>query len=733
MIMKKILILILLVSTSSPIFSQNLDFGWAKRTGAGGVNNDYGYGTVTDNSSNVYTVGSFSATTDFDPGPGTFTLTNGGSNDCFIQKLDKFGNLVWAKHIAGSFEESGYAIDIAANGNIYITGIFQGTVDFDPGPGVTTLPYNAQYDIFILCLNSSGDFQWAKSFGGSVIEIPTSINVDNNNDVVVTGYFAGTVDFDPGAGTNNITSNGGDDSFISKFSGTGTYQWTQRIGSAFDEYIYDVTTSELNAIVCTGVFTGTVDFDPSGTVNNLTATNMNDAFVLALSSTGSYGWSAKLGGSGNETGYGITMDNLYNIYVTGFFSTSMDADPGAGSFNLTSNGANDIFVVKLAGISTFQWAIGLGGTANDNGRDIMVNANGDVYTCGYYRNTVDFDPGAGVASYTSNGSGDMFLHAVDNNGNFLWAKTVGGTGDDIVRSLSISPTQSTYLTGYFTGTVDFDPTSAVSNVTSAGSNDFYVHKYCKSSSSINSISACYSYVSPSGNYTWSSNGTYQDTIANHEGCDSILTINLTLNGTTTSTYTVEACNQYISPSGNYTWHLAGAYNDTISNVNGCDSVITINLTFTQPDTTVTLNNGMFTVAQTGATYQWLDCNTQVNISGGTNQSFMPSLNGSYAVIVNLNGCPDTSSCFMINDVGLEQINENFIQLYPNPAHDYLQLNNFNSIIKWEIFDLSGKVVGNSSTGNIQVGMIPISNLKNGYYLLHVETTVGISTHKFIKQ
>jgi len=730
--MKKVLTFILFSSTIG-LTAQNLDFGFAKRTGAGGVNQDYGYGTATDNAGNVYTTGSFSATTDFDPGTGTFTLTNGGSNDCFIQKLDKSGNFVWAKHIAGSFEESGYSIDISSNGNIYITGIFQGTVDFDPGPGVTTLSYNAQYDIFILCLNSNGDFQWAKSFGGSVIEIPTSINVDSNNDVVVAGYFGGTVDFDPGAGTNNITSNGGDDFFITKFTGTGTYQWTQRIGGAFDEYVYDITTSNTNNIICTGMFTGTLDFNPSVTVNNLTATNVYDAFVLVLSSSGTFGWVNKLGGSGSEVGYGITIDNSNFIYITGYFNTTMDADPGVGTFNLSTAGANDIFVVKLTGLGFFEWAFGLGGTNNDNGRDISVNNNGDVYTCGYYRNTIDFDQGVGTSISTSNGSGDMFLHAVDNSGNFLWAKTVGGPGDDIVRSISVSPTQSVFLTGYFTGTVDFDPSASVSNVTSAGSNDIFVHKYCKATSSNTNISACYSYLSPSGNYTWNSNGTYQDTIANHEGCDSILTINLTLNGTTTSTNNIDACKFYVSPSGNYTWNTNGTYTDTIANFNGCDSIITINLTLMQSDTTVTVTNGVYSVGQSGATYQWFDCNSASAISGATNQTYVPTVNGSYGVLVTYNGCTDTTGCYVIMDVGLEEHENIQIDVYPNPATYITTISSSNPILCIEIIDLTGKIVFTKNTNNSYQIPIDIDTIHSGVYFIKITHSNGISTRRLIKK
>lgn len=705
------------------------EFGWAKRMGAGGVNQDYGYSIASDNAGNVYTTGSFSATTDFDPGPGTFTLTNAGSNDIFIQKLDKLGNFVWAKNIPGTFDESGIAIDIGTNGNVFISGQFTGPTDFDPGAGVTTLSNSGAYDIFVLCLDPSGNFVWAKSFGGSSSEYVTNMTLNSLNDVLITGYFSGTTDFDPSAGTNNITSNGGDDFFISKLDVSGNYQWTKRIGGAFDEYIYDISCNTSNQIVVSGKFTGTLDFDPNATTANMTATNMDDAFVLQLDNNGTYVWSAKLGGNGVETAYGITTDNANNVYVTGYLNASMDADPGAGVYNLATTGANDIFVEKLNSSGGFSWAFVLGATNNDNGRDIAVGANGNVYTCGYYRSSFDFDPGPGTTTATSNGLGDIFIHAVDNNGNFLWVKPVGGSGEDYIKSVHITNANSILATGWFVGTIDFNPGSEVYNLTSAGSNDAFVQKFCLPSSSNINVSACYTYSSPSNNYTWTVGGVYQDTILNVEGCDSIITINLTINGTTFNTINAEACDIYMSPSGNYTWSAAGTYTDTITNFNGCDSILTINLSMLQSDTNITISNGTYTVGQTGAIYQWFDCNLQAIIPGETNQSFTPTANGSYGVWISYNGCIDTTSCYTINNVGIENSSESNLLIYPNPASEIIQIQSTSTPGVVELIDIAGE----SLSILYNVNVVDISKLPSGIYLLRMQLDNKTVIKHFIKQ
>lgn len=179
---------------------------------------------------------------------------------------------------------------------------------------------------------------------------------------------------------------------------------------------------------------------------------------------------------------------------------------------------------------------------------------------------------------------------------------------------------------------------------------------------------CGNYTSPSGK-VWAVSNTYTDTIPNSINCDSVITINLTVNQATTSSISPTACGSYTSPSGKV-WTASNTYTDTIPNTNNCDSVITINLTISTVNNAVTVvSNATLRADAAGAKYQWIDCNNgNQPIAGDTNQNFVATANGNYAVIVTENGCIDTSACVALNSVGINEfIFKDMISIYPNPS------------------------------------------------------------------
>jgi len=201
----KLMVLVLLCTIlGSNVQAQS--YAWAESFGDS--NNDYSYGIATDASGNVYITGIFSSTVDFDPNAGTENLTSNGGNDVFILKLDASGNYVWAKNIGGTGGEGVGDITLDASGNIYIAGEFSGTVDFDPNAGTENLTSNSGSDVFILKLDTDGNYIWAKNFEGTSGGGISDIAVDASGNVYTTGYFFSTVDSDPNAGAENLTSNG---------------------------------------------------------------------------------------------------------------------------------------------------------------------------------------------------------------------------------------------------------------------------------------------------------------------------------------------------------------------------------------------------------------------------------------------------------------------------------------------------------------------------------------------
>jgi hypothetical protein len=450
----------------------------------GGTLNDFGNSIAVDSSGNIYTTGFFRGTADFDPGVGVTNLTAIGFADVFVSKLDSTGALIWAKSFGGADAILSNSIAVDSSGNVYTAGYFIGTADFDPGPGTTNLitvsaPNVFNYDVFVSKLDSSGNFIWAKSFGGSSLDWGTAIAVDNSGNVYTTGFFEGTADFDPGIGVTNLTAVDYEDAFVSKLDSTGALIWAKSFGAwgtSFGERDISITVDNSGNIYTTGFFRDTADFDPGAGTTNFTSAGGNDIFVSKLDSSGNLVWAKVFGGTTNEQGFSISVDNSGNVYTTGFFRGTADFDPGVGVTNLTAVGYADAFVSKLDSTGALIWAKGFGLANTDTyGRAIAVDSSGNIYTTGI-KEILIIDP----FSLNLN----FFVSKLNSSGALLWEKSYGGSGLDASFSVAVDGSGNVYTTGYFFGTVDFDPGVGTSNFTSAGFNDAFVLKLSPSGEDI---------------------------------------------------------------------------------------------------------------------------------------------------------------------------------------------------------------------------------------------------------
>ena len=273
---------------------------------------------------------------------------------------------------------------------------------------------------FYLCFCGTAlpaqNYAWAKRMGGTSNDSGNGIAVDGSGNVYTTGSFAGTVDFDPGAGTASLISAGSSDIFVSKLDASGNYVWVKRMGGTLDDHSVSIAVDGSGNVYTTGFFGGTVDFDPSAGTDSLISAGSVDIFVSKLDASGNFVWAKSMGGTLEDLAWGIAVDGPGNVYTTGSFQLTVDFDPGAGTANLVSAGNIDIFVSKLDASGNFVWAKSMGGTGFEEGSAITVDGSGNVYTIGDFVGTVDFDPNAGTASLISAGGDDIFVSKLSARG-----------------------------------------------------------------------------------------------------------------------------------------------------------------------------------------------------------------------------------------------------------------------------------------------------------------------------
>ncbi|HEY9082330.1 MAG TPA: SBBP repeat-containing protein [Vicingaceae bacterium] len=674
------------VLTLFSLLSNAQNFAWAKRIG--GTGSDYGYSITTDATGNVYTTGYFYDTVDFDPGVGVFNLSSVGNFDIFVSKLDVSGNFVWAKSIGGTGYDYGMSITTDASGNVYISGIFEGIVDFDPGAGVFNLSSTGSQDIFISKLDASGNFVWAKNIGGTGTDQSYSITTDASGNVYTTGVFTGTVDFNPDTGVFNLSSAGGDDIFISKLDVSGNFVWAKSMGGTNEDRGYSITTDVSGNVYSTGYFYDTADFDPGVGVFNLSSIGDRDIFISKLDASGNFVWAKSIGGTNLDRGNSITTDTSGNVYATGYFQSTADFDPGVGMFNLSSAGGQDIFISKLDASGNFVWAKSMGGTNVDYGNSITTDASGNIYTTGTFWGTADFDPNVGIFNLSSAGGQDIFISKLDASGNFVWAKKIGSASSDIGQSITIDTSENIYTTGRFANIADFDPGAGVFNLSSAGGNDIFILKLTCNTYSTQTITACDS-------YTWIDNVTY-------------------------------------TTSNNTATHIL-----TGGNSIGCDSIVTLDLTINTIDNTVTNSAPTLTANQSGSTYQWLDCDNNFSIiSGETAQNYLATTTGNYAVEITIGNCVDTSNCENVIINSIKEITNIDFSVHPNPTKGLFTISlddTQNEVLSYSILNLKGNTVKQASNIIAKQIIIDISNESKGIYFIKLNTSSTSTIYKLIKQ
>jgi hypothetical protein len=343
---------------------------------------------------------------------------------------------------------------------------------------------NGTDDAFLSKFDSDGIFQWARTWAGTDQEYGQTVATDSSDGIYVAGRFGGTADFDPGPGIDNHTSSGAIDIFLTKFDSAGNFQWARNWGGSGDsiEIAYGIDTDSLNNIYVTGYFCGIGDFDPGPGTDNHETNGQGDAYLTKFDVDGNFLWARTWGGIMYDGGYALIADSSSNIYITGFFDTMADFDPGPGIEEHTAVGWNDAFLSKFDSEGNFQWALTWGGPKWDDSHGMTMDDAGNICIVGSFGGTADLNPGPGIDNHIPNGFSDVFISKFDTNGNFQWARTWGGNNEQMqyffetAMGAVTDDSNNVFVTGYFLDVSDFDPGPAVDNHASNGNSDVFLVK-----------------------------------------------------------------------------------------------------------------------------------------------------------------------------------------------------------------------------------------------------------------
>jgi hypothetical protein len=532
--------------------------GWA--TNIGGISTDQGFGIATDSFGNVYNTGyftnpstlvnSFSTISSGIVITSTFgTLSSLGGQEVYVAKYNSSGLVQWATTIGGIGNDVGRSIATDTFGSCYVTGLYSGTSTFinsyssiSTGIIVTSQFGNllalGNTDAFIVKYNTNGIANWATNITGtdfaeigrgiatdSLGNVYAAVNCDSSqifvnsystvsSGIIVTSTF-GSIQI-----SSAIT-----DAFVIKYNSIGIAQWATTIVGGTLNTSFSIATDILNNVYVTGQAGGSLGTNSSiinsystvssgiilvSSFGNLVLTpGSYDAYLVKYNSNGLAQWATNITGNLEEGGFGVTTDIFGNVYATGYFSNPstfinnfFTVSSGlilTSTFGrLSSIGSQEAYIVKYNSNGVVQWATTIGGRSQEQGRSIITDTLGNIYTTGFFTNPSTFINSYSTVSsgiiilstfgrLSSIGSQEAYIAKYNSSGIVQWATTVGGTSIDQGLGITTDSSNNVYITGYFNNSTFINSystvssgiilTSTVARLRSNGGFDAFIIKY----------------------------------------------------------------------------------------------------------------------------------------------------------------------------------------------------------------------------------------------------------------
>ncbi len=392
-----------------------------------------------------------------------------------FSKLDSTGNFLWTKTIEtypssqGQLTQDARAIEVDGNGNVIIIGELRGQADFDPSNLIFTRTSLGSDDVFIAKYDPMGNLLWVKTIGSVNEDACRSLLIDDNNDIVISGFFSDTVDFDPDTSDYFLSTNAPYSAFIAKYSNTGNFIWAKKIEGITNFPVNGIDNDQNNSIYFSGWYSGQVDFDPHpGRTAFLTSNGSRASFMCKFNSSGVFSWVNNFDGLGESSIISILLDSN-DLFFGGSYKGTIDFDPSPSTsrnMNTPSNNYNSFFG-KLDTSGSLTWIKSFVSTSRQTFGELTLDDNNNLFITGEFTGQTDFDPDTSTHNMNtySYSSGDIFICKLDENANFYWSIGIGGSYQDGGQFIEVVE-DKIYLAGRFDDVVDFDPGPGIQNLTS---------------------------------------------------------------------------------------------------------------------------------------------------------------------------------------------------------------------------------------------------------------------------
>lgn len=473
----KILVIFLSVFCGFNANAQNEEFRYLKSFGDQGSQTG---NICVDKDYNYYVIIHFVDSIDANPDTGTNMLYSDYIDGMMIAKFNSGSQLVWAKAIGGDLPSGGTSISLDKDQNIYFSGRFRDSVDFDPGAAEYKLYSNGLNDFFAIKLNSNGEFQWARTFGSADNDFIACSVADSKGNLYLTGNFRGAMDFDPSAATVVKTPTGLVDLFLLKLDTDGNYQWVVNYGGTDQPTGFFVGLDPYENVVLSGKYHASSNLNPLGTPVTKTTNGDHVFFVARYSDNGALIDVFTGGGSNTDFAMGTHFTKEHGVFVFGNFQGTAVFDANNSNLNMTSKALIDRFIARYDTNGNCLWRYQMPYTGNQflYLKSIIADKVGNAYVICEFRDSVDIDPGANTQMLYSTGSGDIYIQKINPNGELIWAKQIGSIGTERTYSMELDERQQLYILGSYSDSCSFklgDHTEVLRRNGSLGNSTFLLN------------------------------------------------------------------------------------------------------------------------------------------------------------------------------------------------------------------------------------------------------------------